>query len=320
MSPLQKIELKILQLLPSLNLRPTLDRSAELGELLVEAKSVLPHGQWGPWLHRVRLNDRTARTHMEVFRESGNRRTDSDMTIKQFIAYLRQSRINGKKAEREVSRAECAARLGKLPDSIRLIHSDNRVFNWPQANAIVTDPPWACMASYRWLASMAAERLVDGGLLLLQCGTAYMAEVMRICEDAGLRYNWCLSFGFAETRRAKPTAGRWLCGWNPVLVLSKGDLRLVDVVADFYLVSHSRDAKDLHDWASPIKPFRYWMKVMIPPGSLVLDPFAGSGTTGVVCRELGMRWIGTEIDRGSFEVARGRLSEAVEVKAEPLRV
>ena len=54
-------------------------------------------------------------------------------------------------------------------------------------------------------------------------------------------------------------------------MLSKGDLRLVDAVADFYLVHDNRDAKNLHDWAQPVKPFRYWMKVMIQAGSLVLD-------------------------------------------------
>ena len=43
------------------------------------------------------------------------------------------------------------------------------------------------------------------------------------------------------------------------------------------------------------------------PGQLVADPFMGSGTVGQACIENGMRYIGTEIDREHFEVARGRL-------------
>lgn len=42
-------------------------------------------------------------------------------------------------------------------------------------------------------------------------------------------------------------------------------------------------------------------------GSLVLDPFAGSMTTGIACMELGMEFIGFEVDRDVFESGRKRL-------------
>lgn len=43
------------------------------------------------------------------------------------------------------------------------------------------------------------------------------------------------------------------------------------------------------------------------PGDLVLDPFAGSGTTGVACLRLGRRFIGWERDENYFEIACRRL-------------
>jgi site-specific DNA-methyltransferase (adenine-specific) len=224
------------------------------------------------------------------------------------LQYLRNSRINGKKAEREKVREQVAARLGTLPDTISLKCADCRLIEWTTVDAIVTDPPWADLECYRWLAGMATDKLRDGGLLLLQCGTSLLADVIRIVCGAGLVYNWTLAFGYAETRRARPTAGRWLSAWNPVLVLSKGELRLTDAVGDFYLVQYARDSKDLHDWAQPEKPFAYWMKVMIPPGSLVADPFTGSGTTAVVCKQVALRFVGTEIDRKAYRVAVGRLN------------
>jgi site-specific DNA-methyltransferase (adenine-specific) len=46
----------------------------------------------------------------------------------------------------------------------------------------------------------------------------------------------------------------------------------------------------------------------IRPGGLILDPFAGSGTTGVACLRTGRRFIGCEIDRANFDVAVRRLS------------
>lgn len=43
------------------------------------------------------------------------------------------------------------------------------------------------------------------------------------------------------------------------------------------------------------------------PGDLVLDSFAGSGTTGVACRQLGRSFLGWELNRDYFEIACRRL-------------
>ena len=42
----------------------------------------------------------------------------------------------------------------------------------------------------------------------------------------------------------------------------------------------------------------------------ILDPFMGSGTTGVACAKLGRRFIGIEIDPGYFEIACKRIDDA----------
>ena len=44
-------------------------------------------------------------------------------------------------------------------------------------------------------------------------------------------------------------------------------------------------------------------------GNCVLDPFMGSGTTGVACKELGRDFIGIEIDEEYFEIAKNRLKD-----------
>ena len=43
---------------------------------------------------------------------------------------------------------------------------------------------------------------------------------------------------------------------------------------------------------------------------LVLDPFLGSGSTGVACAYLGRRFIGIEIDRKYFDIACERIAKA----------
>jgi len=44
----------------------------------------------------------------------------------------------------------------------------------------------------------------------------------------------------------------------------------------------------------------------------VLDPFMGSGTTGVACARLGRDFIGIELEREYFDIAEKRINEAVE--------
>lgn len=56
---------------------------------------------------------------------------------------------------------------------------------------------------------------------------------------------------------------------------------------------------------------RAWSRIVIAASlenHLILDPFMGSGTTGVACVRTGRRFIGIEIDPGYFEIARKRIA------------
>ena len=48
----------------------------------------------------------------------------------------------------------------------------------------------------------------------------------------------------------------------------------------------------------------------MPKGCTIIDPFMGSGTTGVVCKELGYDFIGIEIDPYMFDTAKERIENA----------
>jgi site-specific DNA-methyltransferase (adenine-specific)/modification methylase len=47
-------------------------------------------------------------------------------------------------------------------------------------------------------------------------------------------------------------------------------------------------------------------------GQIILDPFMGSGTTGVACKELGRDFIGIEIDENYFNIAKRRIDNTME--------
>ena len=51
------------------------------------------------------------------------------------------------------------------------------------------------------------------------------------------------------------------------------------------------------------------MTLVTPPGGLVLDPFLGSGTLGVVCDGLGVRWVGIEREAEYADWAEDRIAD-----------
>jgi site-specific DNA-methyltransferase (adenine-specific) len=65
-----------------------------------------------------------------------------------------------------------------------------------------------------------------------------------------------------------------------------------------------------HPTQKPVAVVSPLVQYSAPPGSTVLDPFMGSGTTGVACARLGRRFAGVEINAAYFETACRRI-EAV---------
>ena len=85
---------------------------------------------------------------------------------------------------------------------------------------------------------------------------------------------------------------------------------------------HSRagqSAKAPHPTTKPLRLMRDIVEDFTLPGDLILDPFAGSGTTGVAARMLGRRFIGWELSPAYHAIACRRLNgdEAVPNAAQP---
>ena len=68
--------------------------------------------------------------------------------------------------------------------------------------------------------------------------------------------------------------------------------------------------KHYHPTEKPIALMVYLLNEYTKPGDVILDPFMGSGTTGVACIETGRNFIGIEIEPKYFEIAEKRIAEA----------
>lgn len=75
-----------------------------------------------------------------------------------------------------------------------------------------------------------------------------------------------------------------------------------------------REVRNTHPTVKPVSLMRWLVRLVCPKGGLVLDPFAGSGTTGVACVKEGRRCLLIEKDRTYAEIARARVAKAVCVR------
>ncbi len=66
--------------------------------------------------------------------------------------------------------------------------------------------------------------------------------------------------------------------------------------------------KRSHPAEKPIGVMRWLIDLMTNPGDTILDPFMGSGTTGVACVQTGRNFIGCEIDSAHHKTAVDRLN------------
>ena len=64
-----------------------------------------------------------------------------------------------------------------------------------------------------------------------------------------------------------------------------------------------------HPAIYPVEVVEEFLHLLTPPGSLVLDPFMGSGSTAVACKKLERHYIGYDINAEYCEDARQRISE-----------
>jgi len=75
-------------------------------------------------------------------------------------------------------------------------------------------------------------------------------------------------------------------------------------------IEHRITTTGFHPTQKPLALVARWLNQFTDPGETVLDPFMGSGTTGVACAKLGRKFIGIEIEPKYFDIACKRIEEA----------
>lgn len=62
-----------------------------------------------------------------------------------------------------------------------------------------------------------------------------------------------------------------------------------------------------HPTVKPVELMKYLVKLVTPKGGTVLDPFNGSGSTGMACVELGFNYVGIDLDNNYVDISVKRI-------------
>lgn len=194
------------------------------------------------------------------------------------------------------------------------------------ADAVVTDPPYG--VNFKGKRTKNTASLVNTGYSNLADDPEIVATVavpaIHICiEKFGraavmpgvrnmYRYPEPADVG-CVFNPAGAGSGRWgfVC-YHPVLFYGKCPFLAAGMGSRPNSIKDAAAGEKVEGHPCP-KPLR-WMQWLVErtstPDSLVLDPFTGSGTTGVAAIKTGRRFIGIEIDDKYAEIARGRIAKA----------
>lgn len=233
----------------------------------------------------------------------------------------------GDRIEVGESRLECGDALDLLPHV-----PDGSV------HVVATDPPymlgalsasglgsktgtWAdMMNSARWYAAWIAEcwRVLDDEGFLWVCAAWRSAPVFqRAFYDAGVPTTSLLtwdkgSFGPGGTQGLRPQVEHVYLAAKPGAALA--DRSLPDV---WRVPFHPSQRRLGHPAEKPVALFdRILRASSVGPGHVVLDPFAGSGTTLEAAINLGATGIGFELDGRFYKIAQTRLERVRRTRGE----
>ena len=182
-------------------------------------------------------------------------------------------------------------------------------------DAVVTDFPYGIGEEYTSFDDTRANvaRLVQNAMPhILRVAKVALITPGNGNQDLYPRPDWTLAW----VERAGAGMNRWgFTCWQPVLAYGKNPhlSNRMGLRPDVFIGSGEKGSSDGHPCPKPMGVMK-WMvdRATAVEGTTVLDPFAGSGTTGVACIQTGRNFIGCEIDAGYAEIARRRCREAEE--------
>jgi len=176
-----------------------------------------------------------------------------------------------------------------------------------KVDAVVTDPPYGVNVA-GWDKEIPAQAFLDAMLIASDGPVVWFGAASKMLDYSAYTPRperiliWHVTFSLAGTAK-----GGAFYRYHPIFVW-RHPKKQTAIDRDFF-----ESATDGHNWWDHpgTKPVSIMEKCAeFSGGDLILDPFMGSGTTGVACANLGRKFIGIEIEPKYFDIACRRIEDA----------
>jgi hypothetical protein len=247
-------------------------------------------------------------------------------TIKEAVSKLTLSRQRADFAGR-------AAKVKKLPDNIKLVckdffeaEGDDKFLKHNSIDAIITDPPYVDGWKENWapFLNIAADILKPGGFLISYVGHIRLPEFFEALKEtqinaetggAGknnqLKFFWICALDHSGSIKAVHPF-HVQCGFKPIIIAYKPtDKNTIPKPYKYFndLIPGSGREKGLHSWQQSANELVPLIDTFTAPGDIILDPFMGSGTTGVACKMTARKFTGYDIVKENVDIAIKQISD-----------
>lgn len=177
-----------------------------------------------------------------------------------------------------------------------------------RVDAVITDPPYGIQADKKKAHSSIRDNSSwsDGGWDLQRPSRELFQMILASADK-------CAIWGGNYFADMLPPSGGWLIWRKPEaetgFSLADAELCWTSETFAARLKTLPRRDGNEHPTQKPVAAMKWTIEILKAKGS-VLDPFMGSGTTGVAAIQMGRSFIGIERDERYFEIACRRIEQA----------
>ena len=147
--------------------------------------------------------------------------------------------------------------------------------------------------------------LKDNSHVYIMVNLLNLKEMMEEVEKVGFYIHNLLVW-----EKANVTPNRWyMKNCEYVIFAKKGRAKQINNCGSKTVHKFKTNKTTSHPTEKPVELIKFYIGNSISDDGLVFDPFMGSGTTAIACKNMGIEWCGCELEDDYIEIANKRLEQ-----------